>query len=79
MSETLTTPFGLGALFKRAERSRIEAERWFRFQKRFDASRRTERDPAANRLEAPLPRPVERPEARGNAPGAEARTRTGTG
>ncbi len=55
MSETLTTPWRLDALFKRAEKSREEAERWFRFQKRFDASRRTERDLVSNRVEASPP------------------------
>ncbi len=44
MPDTKPTEWRLDALLKRAERSRAEAERWFRFVKRFDESRRTGRD-----------------------------------
>jgi hypothetical protein len=43
MSETGPTEAPLRALLKRAERSRVEAERWFRFVQRFDESQRTGR------------------------------------
>jgi hypothetical protein len=59
MSETLTAPRTLDALFKRAERSRAEAERWFRFVQRFDESRRTGRDLALTRIELSMPRDPE--------------------
>ncbi len=47
MRDDIPTEWRLDALIKRAERSRAEAERWFRFVKRFDESRRTGRDLAA--------------------------------
>jgi hypothetical protein len=49
MPDHLRTEWHLDALLKRAERSRAEAERWFRFVKRFDESRRTGRDLAIAR------------------------------
>ena len=49
MPDHFPTEWHLDALLKRAERSRAEAERWFRFVKRFDESRRTGRDLAAAR------------------------------
>lgn len=54
MSDTVRTEWPLGALLKRAEQSRAEAERWFRFVKRFDESRRTGRDLAAVRRDLAL-------------------------
>ncbi|MBZ5639404.1 MAG: hypothetical protein LAO51_11715 [Acidobacteriia bacterium] len=54
MSDTVPTERPLVALLKRAERSRAEAERWFRFVKRFDESRRTGRDLAAARRDLAL-------------------------
>ena len=54
MSDTVPTEWPLAALLKRAERSRAEAERWFRFVKRFDESRRTGRDLAAARRDLAL-------------------------
>jgi len=43
MSDTVPTEWPLQSLLKRAERSRVEAERWFRFVQRFDESQRTGR------------------------------------
>ena len=54
MSDTIPTEWHLDALIKRAERSRAEAERWFRFVKRFDESRRTGRDLATARRDLAL-------------------------
>jgi hypothetical protein len=49
MSETVPKEWSIEALLKRAERSRAEAERWFRFVRRFDESRRTGRHLATAR------------------------------
>lgn len=49
MSDTVPNDRPVQKLLKRAERSRAEAERWFRFVKRFDESRRTAREPVAGR------------------------------
>ncbi len=54
MPDDMPTEWHLEALLKRAERSRAEAERWFRFVKRFDESRRTGRDLAAARRDLVL-------------------------
>jgi len=54
MSDTIPTEWHLDALLKRAERSRAEAERWFRFVKRFDESRRTGRELAAAKRDLAL-------------------------
>jgi hypothetical protein len=49
MADNVPTEWALEALLKRAERSRAEAERWFRFVKRFDESRRGGRNLVAAR------------------------------
>jgi hypothetical protein len=49
MADSVPTEWSLETLLKRAERSRIEAERWFRFVKRFDESRRSGRNLAVAR------------------------------
>jgi hypothetical protein len=49
MADNVPTEWALEALLKRAERSRAEAERWFRFVKRFDESRRSGRNLVAAR------------------------------
>ncbi len=54
MPDNFPTEWHLEALLKRAERSRAEAERWFRFVKRFDESRRTGRELAAARRDLAL-------------------------
>ena len=54
MSDTVPTEWSLEALLKRAERSRVEAERWFRFVRRFDESRRVGRDLAVARRDLAL-------------------------
>jgi hypothetical protein len=61
MADTARTEGPLESLLKRAERSRAEAERWFRFVKRFDESRRTGRDLAAARRDLALAAKKESP------------------